>query len=455
MTETTPAEAAPTERIDAAVEEAAPVAAVILAAGAGLRLGRPSKPLARVAGLTLLERAVAAARAAGIERVIVVVGHAKEDVAQFVGARKLDVELVENHDFSVGDGSSALAGGQVAGGRFLLMMCDHVVEPDALARVIASAAPFAVAVDMRPAYCDTAEATKVRLRNGAIVAVGRDLDDWDGVDAGIFVCDRSVLETVDNALFDGARTWNAVKRRWIAEGRRLEAVDIGDTFWIDVDTPDDVRRAERLLVARAAAKPLDGLVSRRLNRPLSRRISQRLLRWGISPTTITVVAFALTLAAAALVALGAVSPAAIVAGGVLVQASSVVDGCDGEVARATLRTSAFGALLDMLLDRLADAALVTALAVAAGLEAKTLAVLACALFFAMLVPYLQAAFEATARAPLPPARATFGRDARMLVIAVGAVAGAPFAALIAATAVSAGESAARSVRALRAAPRRG
>src|SRR3954469_7149373 len=89
----------------------APVAAVILAAGEGSRLGNGSKPLTRVAGVTLLERAGATVRAAGARRVIVVVGHAKEEVARFVAESGLGVELVENDRFRAGNGSSALAGG--------------------------------------------------------------------------------------------------------------------------------------------------------------------------------------------------------------------------------------------------------------------------------------------------------------------------------------------------------
>jgi MobA-like NTP transferase protein len=72
------------------------VEAVILAAGEGSRLGRSSKPLTEVAGLTLLERTVASVRAAGITRVVIVVGHAKEAVAEFVSRRGLEVELVTN-----------------------------------------------------------------------------------------------------------------------------------------------------------------------------------------------------------------------------------------------------------------------------------------------------------------------------------------------------------------------
>lgn len=426
---------------------------MILAAGEGSRLGRPSKPLAQVAGVTLLERTVATLRAAGVSRVIVVVGHAKEAVARFVSQRGLEVELVENERFSAGNGSSAVAGGQVAGERFLLMMGDHLVEPEAVARMIACRASFAVAVDTRPAYCDIGEATKVQIADRAVVAVARDLDRWDGVDAGIFVCDRSVVQTAEHALATGEGTWNAVKRRWITQGRRLEAVDLTGSFWIDVDTPDDARRAERLIVERAASKPSDGVVARRLNRPLSRRISLLLVRASASPTSVTLGTFGFTIVAAGVLAFGARSAIALAAGGLLVQFVSVVDGCDGEVARATLRTSRFGALLDSVLDRVGDVALLFGLAVAADLRATTWAALAAALSAALFVPYVKAAYEAATRSSFPSARASFGRDARLLAIAVAAVALQPLWALLAVAVLSVAEAVARTAVALRAAAR--
>jgi 1L-myo-inositol 1-phosphate cytidylyltransferase / CDP-L-myo-inositol myo-inositolphosphotransferase len=429
------------------------VAAVVLAAGEGSRLGEPSKPLATVAGATLLERTVGTLREIGIDRIIVVVGHAKEAVAEFVAARGLEVELVENDDFSAGNGSSAFAGGRVAGERFLLMMVDHLVEPDALRRVLACEGEFAVAVDTAPVSCDVDEATKVRIGDGAVVAVSRELGQFDAVDAGVFVCDRSVVETAEHALAAGDGTWNAVKRRWIEEGRRLDAVDLTGAFWIDVDTPEDARLAERLLVQRAASKPLDGVVSRHLNRPLSWRISLLLLRAGVPPTGATLAGFALTLAAAGVVALGALWTVALVLGGLLVQLASVVDGCDGELARATRRTSLRGAVLDSLLDRLGDAAILAALAVAAGISAGTLIALVAALAPVLLVPYVKAAFEAAARTPFPQARLAFGRDARLLIIAVGAVALQPVAALVVVAVLSWLEAAVRIRTALRAASR--
>src|ERR687897_499570 len=269
---------------------------VILAAGSGLGLCRDSKPLARVAGVTLLERAVWALRRAGVERVVAVVGHRGDEVRRFVAERALPVELVENPDYLRGNGSSALVGGRAAGGRFVLMMVDHVVEPEAIARLLGREEPFVAAVDTAPAYCDREEATKVRLVGDYVVAVSRSLDGYEAVDAGLFACGPVVLAGAERALEEGAGSWNDVKRRYLGAGGTIRAVDLCGAFWIDVDTPADLRRP--------AAKPSDGVVSRRLNRPLSRSLSLPLVRTRISPNAISALTFLLTLGAAGLLALG-------------------------------------------------------------------------------------------------------------------------------------------------------
>ena len=409
-----------------------PPVGVILAAGTGARLGAGLKPLARVAGTTLLERAVETLRSAGVERVLVVVGHAKDDVRRFVAERGLDVELVENDDFGRGNGTSALAGGRAAGGRFVLLMADHVFDPSAVRRVLEQPGPFVAAVDSRPRWCDVGEATKMRVEHGRVVAVGRDLEPHDAVDAGLFVCDATVLLSAERCLEDGEGSWNAVKRRCLREGSEIAAVDLAGSFWIDVDTPQELRLAERLLVDRAAGKPWDGPVSRHLNRRLSRPISRVVVRRGISPNAVTLAAFGLSLAAAAVVALGLWWPLALVVGGLLVQLSSVVDGVDGEVARASLRTSQRGSFLDTVLDRVGDAALVAALAIAAGGGTTVLAAAGAALLGSWAVPFVKAAFTASFGRPFPEsaARVGVGRDVRLLLVAVSAVVLQPFWGLV-------------------------
>src|ERR687892_2146045 len=345
---------------------------VVLAAGSGLRLARDSKPLARVAGVTLLERAVWALRRAGLERVVAVVGHRGDEVRRFVADHALPVELVENPDYLRGNGSSALVGGRAAGGRFVLMMVDHVVEPEVIARLLGRDEPFVAAVDTAPAYCDREEATKVRLVGDHVVAVSRSLDGYEAVDAGLFACGPVVLAAAERALEEGAVSWNDVKRRYLGAGGAITAVDLRGGFWIDVDTPGDLRRAERLLVRRAAAKPSDGVVSRRLNRPLSRSLSLLLVRTRISPNAISALTFLLTLGAAGLLALGRMSALALVA----------------------------------------------------------------AVFGSLAVPYVKASYEATFTSPMPAARCSLGRDTRMLVVALAAVSLQPLAGLVAVAAVS-------------------
>lgn len=102
-------------------------------------------------------------------------------------------------------------------------------------------------------------------------------------------------------------------------------------------------------VLRATGKASDGPVSRWLNRPVSRLLSALLLRiQGIRPVHATIGTVILALAMfISLLAGGAVG---LVAGGLLFHAASVFDGVDGEIARATFRTSRAGAVLDSVVD---------------------------------------------------------------------------------------------------------
>lgn len=102
-------------------------------------------------------------------------------------------------------------------------------------------------------------------------------------------------------------------------------------------------------IVRATGKPGDGLVSRWLNRPISQRLSWLVLSLpGIRPMHVTLLNA--LLAVPMLLCLLSTSPTGLLLGAILYQAASVLDGVDGEMARATWRTSAEGAALDSLID---------------------------------------------------------------------------------------------------------
>ena len=133
-----------------------PRVGVVLAAGQSQRLasvtGGGSKALLRLGGLSLVERAVRSLLAAGLERVLVVVGHDAGLVATVVGRLgRGRVGVVYADRWADGNGAS-LAGvqGEVLGeALFVLVTADHVFGEGGLQRLLAAGAP-AVLIDPAP-----------------------------------------------------------------------------------------------------------------------------------------------------------------------------------------------------------------------------------------------------------------------------------------------------------------
>ncbi|MET8975228.1 nucleotidyltransferase family protein [Streptomyces sp. NPDC004539] len=117
----------------------AQVAGLVLAAGAGRRLGGRPKALLVHRGRPLVEHAVTTLRAAGVARVHVVLGAAADAVRE---AARLDgCVLVENAGWAEGMGSSLRAGLESAAGTdaraVLVSLVDQPgIGPEAVRRVL-------------------------------------------------------------------------------------------------------------------------------------------------------------------------------------------------------------------------------------------------------------------------------------------------------------------------------
>lgn len=106
-------------------------------------------------------------------------------------------------------------------------------------------------------------------------------------------------------------------------------------------------------------KSADGFMARNFDRHISLAVSRRLLETGVTPNMMTVFSTLLGLAGGALFLGG--SRAWAVGGALLVWLHSVLDGCDGELARVRFQESPFGADLDFWGDNLVHLALFTCL----------------------------------------------------------------------------------------------
>src|SRR6516165_2931191 len=96
------------------------------------------------------------------------------------------------------------------------------------------------------------------------------------------------------------------------------------------------------------SKPQDGFVSRFLNRPISSRITRLLVKFPIHPSVFTTAIFILPLLAGVFLQRG--DYLSILLGAAIFQVFSILDGCDGEIARAKNLESKFGERLDNLCD---------------------------------------------------------------------------------------------------------
>jgi CTP:molybdopterin cytidylyltransferase MocA len=196
----------------------APIA-IVLAAGAGRRLGGAAKALlAGADGETFLARIARTARAAGVGRAVVVVGppHGEEIAA---AARALELDVATNGDPARGMASSVAVGFTAAGSRAgyadaevaLLWPVDHpFVAPGTVQAVIAALVADGAAEAAIPTFDG---------RGGHPPAIRRAL--W----AKLAACGR---------LLDGARGVLHAAR-----GARVAVDDPGVVR--DVDEPEDLR----------------------------------------------------------------------------------------------------------------------------------------------------------------------------------------------------------------------
>lgn len=117
--------------------------------------------------------------------------------------------------------------------------------------------------------------------------------------------------------------------------------------------PADRRAAERYLLS-GLVKKTDGFLASRIARPVSLAVSRRLAPMPVTPNQMTLVTGAIGLAAAPFFLFSAVWLQAI--GGLLFLLHSILDGCDGELARLKFKESRWGGLLDFWSDNVVHVA---------------------------------------------------------------------------------------------------
>jgi len=360
------------------------VKCLIIAAGKGSRLRHMggSKPLIPILGVPLIERVIRTAVKAGTDDFYVTIGHQGEKVRAFP-----DVEV--------------------------MLAVDYSIESQRF-----------VSID---------DATKVVIKDNKVIEIGKNIQNGNAFDTGIFLCSPAVFSALERSLQNGDSSLSG-GIRVLAQQGKARVFDIGHSSWVDVDDERQLRKAEKVLCGKLI-KSSDGLVSRYLNRPISLKITRHFfLKTDITPNFISIFSFLLSLLAAFFFFLGGYINLAI--GAILTQVSSVVDGCDGEVARLKYKSTDLGGWFDAVLDRYADGFILFALTYYTYLANDNSLLVFTVGFLALIGTFMNSytadKYDGLMRKKLGSGKYYFriGRDIRMFIIFLGALANEPLLTLV-------------------------
>lgn len=340
--------------------------ALIIAAGLGSRMYAvgDTKPLVSLLGLNLIERVILTAKKSGIKEFCIVTGYNGEKIREQLSDGKkygVKIQYIQNDQWTKGNAISVLKAKNYFKKPFVLLMADHNYDHRILDRLLKTKIgkdECILCVDNNPKdHLNIDDATKVLTIDHRIETIGKNLSDYNCIDTGIFICNPVIFDALEESISKGDEGLSGAVKV-LAQRNKMRYLRLADNFWIDIDDKTDLKNAERILCSKLK-KDTDGPVSRILNRPISLRISKVLLKTGITPNQISVLSFIIGLAGASLFFFGEYFY--LILGGIIVHIHSIVDGCDGEIARLKLRRTKYGGYLDSFLDRYVDALIILGL----------------------------------------------------------------------------------------------
>jgi len=319
---------------------------VILAAGFGSRMGGSTpKPLVKLFGLPLIEHKIRRFK----EEDIVVV-YSNKHVKEYIQKKFPKITLVYNPFPERENGYSLYCAKKYIkeNEKFILLMADHFYGEkfySDLEKIEGNT------IFVSKTCIDRTEATKVKVSKKYVEKIGKEIKNFDFFDTGFFVCSYEIFDYIEKLLHKEKIKLSDVMQLLSNEKKLLYKYI--DDFWIDIDTKKDLKIAEQF-IRESLSKPSDGFISRFINRKISTRITPLIVEFDfLTPNRITVIIGILGI----LSALPFLFKKYIL-GGILTQLVSVIDGCDGEVARIKNQKSKFGAVLDSILDRYVDTAII-------------------------------------------------------------------------------------------------
>ena len=232
---------------------------LIIAAGKGSRLQSIAdlKPLIPLKNIPLIESVVDSAMEAGADDFYVVVGYKGADVRahlEKVGRSKnVSITVIENKDWERANGISVLKAQPYLNEPFLLMMADHIFDPE-IARLLISQSEnnegllLAVDENLGNSFVDMDDVTRVLTQDNRIKNIGKGIETYNCFDTGIFLCEPVLFEAIKDSSKKGDESLSGGVRNLARQGK-AKTVPINGSFWCDIDDPTNFKQAEEYLTS--------------------------------------------------------------------------------------------------------------------------------------------------------------------------------------------------------------
>jgi len=372
--------------------------AVILAAGLGRRMqSEEPKPLLPLFGIPIIEHTIR--RLKGFDIFVV---YYDERIKEYIEKKFPDIKLIYNPEPDKENGWSLYLVNDFIKGDFLLLMADHYYGEEFFQFKRCRNTTLFVSKQCR----DAEEATKVKVEGRRVANIGKNLKKYDYFDTGFFYCKKDVFKYAEK-LAKKRKMKLAEIMKELAKDKKLEYRVVNDA-WTDIDTRGELKYAEKL-VKKSLIKKGDGIISKNINRKISMRITKYLLKFEfLTPNILTIISFLIGVFSSLLFMLKS-----FVFAGITAQVCSIIDGCDGEVARLKNLKSKFGGVLDAYLDRIADFLIIFGIFLAYGIN-----IISSVAFFIALLGCIMPSYVynlSGIRTDL------FGRDVRLFIVFIGGI----------------------------------
>jgi len=415
--------------------------AVILAAGRGERItgGEEfrSKPLIKLYDLSLIERSIKKlSDKLKVNKIYVIIGFKHDELKIHLDKLKkkltVDLEVVFAKEWEKGNGASFLAAlNHIKQKQFYLLMVDHIFNDEFYSTIFKSKINntkcyLAISKSLSSMH-DHNDATKVKITENKITNIGKSINEADGFDSGFFILHSEAFNDVKNLSEKKFIALSDVMQVLIQE-QKLYFIEVVADSWLDIDTKIDFSNAKDFLLNSSSSKTNDGPISTYFNRRISKWITSKLVYYPITPNQISVITFLITVIASLIIVKQ--DYFFLVLGALLAQLSSILDGCDGEIARLKLLGSKYGGWFDQVLDRYSDLFIITGLTFHTYFLHNTLAVFI--IGFIAVGGKIILSYTAQVYDSVISKRSNFrmGRDVTIFIILIGAIMNIPYITLI-------------------------